>query len=239
MSNFLIPSYVFLILGCIGAFFGGYLAKSIELSSEYGDYYYYLRGTRRLRKYCAVYGLVSAVFLMLLSYSKVVQPDYLPDFETAIFLDTPMEAGIATFGAVMMTSLLIGFTSKGFLDMPISKYTKSAENHIKVSDLLAFIFPNVRQSFTNEIRSRELNYFNEIISAMEQQADVREIARLAYLYLRDNLDWKSEEKQRQLDIMMTEMSAMKSVNEALQYLYRNVGRDTFNHIMKSQSAPLE
>jgi hypothetical protein len=137
-------------------------------------------------------------------------------------------SGILSALYITATSFVVGLTSKAVLDMPIGKSKSDDETHFKVKDIVAFIFPEVRKSFQNIIRSKERTYFDHTSQGIRLD-DVKEIARVAYDWLKDKIDWQSEEKQRELDVLMNGLRLITDRYEALRYLYRNLGREEFEY----------
>jgi len=218
--------------GILGAFAGAYLAKSIELQNEFGEYYFFLKGSKKARWFCSVYELVGAAFLLLVSYTKVISPEHVPDFSFAGMQgQTGQSSEIHSVFYVLLTSVIVGLSSKGMMDMPIAKARSEDETHFKVKDIVAFIFPEVKKSFRNIIRSNEIAYFDKRIQDIQQQ-NVKLIAKKVYDWLHGKLGWETEEKQRELDLMMTSLNKMTDGYEALRYLFRNLGREEFEYVFK-------
>jgi len=225
---------VMITIAVIFAFLGGFLAKSIEMRNEFGDYFFFLKSSRKANVYRLIYGIVAILFMVLVTYTGLVDEKYIPDLSKLGNTDGQLSQVTSDLGfiSVLISSFIIGLSSKAILDLPIAKSKDPEQIHFTVKDILAFIFPDVTKSFNNEIAVNQMKYLQGFIEKY-QNPSVQDIAKKIYNYLDAHPDYQQDDGQRKIDIIMTELSQKQDSTEALRYLYRNLGRGIFSSALKS------
>jgi len=230
----MLGSVLEIVISLIFSFSGGYLAKAIDLRNEFGDYYYFLRLSRKVILYKAIYGFLAIAFLLLLTYTDFVSEAYVPDLpflnkEGASSANDPADTGHSWL-FVLISSFLIGMSSKAILDLPLRPSKKANEAVTTIGDVIHFIIPEPSRTFKNIIAKKQMLYLQQFVKAANTLS-VPSLAKRVYDFLASHPDYQGEDGKRKIDLVMQELGQCENPEYALKYLYRELGRDKFKAIM--------
>lgn len=217
-----------ILIAIVSAFLGGFLAKSIEMRNEYGDYFYFLKTSAKANLYRLMYGVLAILFIVLITYTGFVDKSFVPDLSviTGSTADDQANALNGSYLSIILSSFVIGLSSKAILDLPIAKSNNPNETHFKVRDIITFFLPESTTTFNNVIASKQSKYLQTYILKYNNPS-VKDLAKRTYDFLDAHPSYQSEDGQRKIDIIMKDLAEMTNSESALRYLYRNLGRETF------------